>query len=61
MACSKPLFPLLKRRTGKKETAKVKKLLIQRDLIDPFDKTPLGNFDKFTLQVQQSGENQFQG
>jgi len=29
----------------------VKKLLIQRDLIDPFDKTPLGNFDKFTLQV----------
>jgi integrase len=29
----------------------VKKLLIQRDLIDPFDKIPLENFDKFTLQV----------
>ena len=35
----------------KEETAKVKKLLIQRDLIDPFDKTPLENLDKFTLQV----------
>jgi len=30
----------------------VKKLVIQRDLIDPFDKTPLENLDKFTLQVQ---------
>ena len=29
----------------------MKKLLIQRDLIDPFDKTPLENLDKFTLQV----------
>src|SRR3977135_1205436 len=28
-----------------------KELLIQRDLIDTFDKTPLGNFDNFTLQV----------
>jgi len=35
----------------KEETSKVKKLLIQRDLIDPFDKVPLENFDKFTLQV----------
>ena len=43
-------FPL-KEAHWKEETAKVKKLLIQRDLIDPFDKTPLGNFDKFTLQV----------
>src|SRR6202162_2545683 len=43
-------FPL-KEAHWKEETAKLKKLLIQRDLIDPFDKTPLGNFDKFTLQV----------
>src|SRR5216684_2811219 len=43
-------FPL-KEAHWKEETAKVKKLLIRRDLIDPFDKTPLGNFDKFTLQV----------
>jgi integrase len=43
-------FPLKEAR-WKEETAKVKKLLIQRDLIDPFDKTPLGNLDKFTLQV----------
>ena len=35
----------------KEETSKVKNLLIQRDLIDPFDKIPLENFDKFTLQV----------
>ena len=43
-------FPL-KEAHWKEETAKVKKLLIQRDLIDPFDKTPLGNLEKFTLQV----------
>ena len=43
-------FPL-KEAHWKEETAKVKKLLIQRDLIDPFDKTPLENLDKFTLQV----------
>ena len=43
-------FPL-KEAHVKEETAKVKKLLIQRDLIDSFDKTPLGNFDKFTLQI----------
>ena len=43
-------FPL-KEANWKEETAKVKKFLIQRDLIDPFDKTPLGNLDKFTLQV----------
>jgi len=43
-------FPL-KEAHWKEETAKVKKLLIQRDLIDSFDKTPLGNFDKFTLQI----------
>jgi integrase len=43
-------FPLKEAR-WKDETSKVKKLLIQRDLIYPFDKIPLGNFDKFTLQV----------
>ena len=43
-------FPL-KEAHWKEETTKVKKLLIQRDLIDSFDKTPLGNLDKFTLQV----------
>src|SRR5258708_14213517 len=42
----------LKEADWKEETAKVKKLLIQRDLIDPFDKTSLENLDKFTLQVQ---------
>src|SRR5215469_1208220 len=43
-------FPL-KEAHWKEETAKVKKLLIQRDLIDAFERIPLGNFDKFTLQV----------
>jgi integrase len=31
--------------------AKVKKLIIQKDLIDEFDGIPLENFDRFTLQV----------
>jgi integrase len=44
-------FLPLKEAHWKEETSKVKKLLIQRDLIDPFDKVPLENFDKFTLQV----------
>src|SRR6266446_9502986 len=43
-------FPL-KEANWKEETAKVKKLIIQRDLIDPFERIPLENFDKFTLQV----------
>ena len=51
MQTADDLFGGLKEAHWKEETAKVKKLLIQRDLIDPFDKTPLGNFDKFTLQV----------
>ena len=41
----------LKEATWKKETAKVKKMIIQRDLIDYFEAVPLENFDKFTLQV----------
>ena len=44
-------FLPLKEASWKEETAKVKKLLIQRDLIDPFDNVPLENFDKFTLQL----------
>ena len=44
-------FYPLKEANWKEETAKVKKLIIQKDLIDPFDQVPLGNFDKFTLQV----------
>jgi integrase len=43
-------FPL-KESDWSEETAKVKKLLIERDLIEPFDKVPLENFDKFTLQI----------
>lgn len=43
-------FPL-KEGNWKEETAKVKKLIIQRDLIDQFDAIPLENFDKFTLQL----------
>jgi integrase len=47
-------FLPLKEANWKEETSKVKKLLIQRDLIDPFDKIPLENFDKFTLQVHMN-------
>jgi integrase len=43
-------FPLKEAR-WKEETAKVKKLLIQQDLIDEFEDVPLENFDKFTLQM----------
>jgi integrase len=43
-------FPL-KEAHWKEETVKVKKLLIEQDLIEPFDEIPLENFDKFTLQV----------
>ena len=43
-------FPL-KEALWKEETAKVKKLLIQQDLLEEFEDVPLENFDKFTLQV----------
>lgn len=43
-------FPL-KEAKWRPETAKVKKLIIKKDLIDPFDGIPLENFDRFTLQV----------
>ena len=44
-------FLVLKVANWKPETAKVKKMLIQKDLIDSFDHIPLENFDRFTLQV----------
>jgi len=44
-------FLLLKEANWKPETAKVKKLLIQKDLIDTFDHMPLESFDRFILQV----------
>lgn len=43
-------FPL-KEAKWKPETAKVKKFIIQKDLIDTFDGISLENFDRFTLQV----------
>lgn len=44
-------FLPLKEANWKPETAMVKRLLIQRDLIDGFDHVPLENVDRFTLQV----------
>ena len=44
-------FIPLKEADWKEETAKVKKLLIQRDLIDDLGEIPMVNFDKFSLQV----------
>jgi integrase len=44
-------FLPLKEANWKPETAKVKKLLIQKDLIDTFDHMPIESFDRFTLQV----------
>jgi hypothetical protein len=44
-------FYPLKEAHWKEETAKVKKLLIQQDLIDEFEDVPPENFDKFTLQL----------
>ena len=41
----------LKEANWKPQTAKVKKLLIQKDLIDSFDHMPLESFDRFILQV----------
>lgn len=43
-------FPL-KEAHWNRETSKVKKLLIRKDLIEKFDGIPLENFDRFTLQV----------
>jgi integrase len=42
---------LLKQADWSEETAKVKKYLINKDLLDDFEEIPLENFDKFSLQV----------
>jgi len=42
---------LLKEADWTEETAKVKKFLIERDLLNDFEDIPLVNLDKFTLQV----------
>ena len=44
-------FYPLKEALWKHETAKVKKSLIQKNLIDEFEDVPMENFDKFTLQL----------
>jgi integrase len=44
-------FIPLKEAVWKDETAKTKKLLIQRDLTDVLGDVPLVNFDKFSLQL----------
>ncbi|WP_433963349.1 hypothetical protein RBB74_18170 [Tunturiibacter gelidiferens] len=44
-------FLPLKEGMWRVETAKVKKLLIERDLIDSFDAISLKSFDKFRLQI----------
>ena len=41
----------LKEANWKEETARDKKCIIQKDLIDKFESVPLEHFDKFTLQV----------
>jgi integrase len=43
-------FPL-KEANWKLETAKVKKLIIQKDLVEAFDGIPLENFDRFAVQL----------
>src|SRR5664280_122420 len=43
-------FPL-KEAHWKPETAKVKRLIIQKDLVETFDGIPLENFDRFALQL----------
>lgn len=43
-------FPL-KEANWKEQTARDKKCIIQKDLIDKFENTPLEDFDKFTLQI----------
>ena len=59
-ACSKSVtfgwfvrhrYFLLKQADWSEETAKVKKFLIEKDLLDDFEDIPLENFDKFSLQV----------
>src|SRR3974390_1087045 len=44
-------FYPLKEANWKEETAKVKRLIIQKDLVETFDGIPLENFDRFALQL----------
>ena len=44
-------FLPLKEANWKPETAKVKRLIIQKDLVETFDGIPLENFDRFALQL----------
>ena len=44
-------FLPLKEANWKPETAKVKRLIIQKDLVDAFDGIRLENFDRFALQL----------
>lgn len=41
----------LKEANWKEETARDKKCIIRRDLLEKFESVPLEHFDKFTLQV----------
>ncbi|HEX3105165.1 MAG TPA: tyrosine-type recombinase/integrase, partial [Terriglobales bacterium] len=41
----------LKQANWKEETARDKKCIIQKDLIEKFESVPLEHFDKFTLQI----------
>lgn len=47
-------FIPLKEAAWKEETAKTKKLLIERDLVDDLGEIPLENLDKFSLQVHMN-------
>ena len=47
-------FIPLKEAAWKEETAKTKRLLIERDLVDDLGEIPLENFDKFSLQVHMN-------
>lgn len=47
-------FIPLKEAAWKEETAKTKKLLIERDLVTDLGEIPLENFDKFSLQVHMN-------
>lgn len=44
-------FLPLKEADWREETAKIKKYLIEADLLDDFEEIPLENFEKFTLQT----------
>jgi hypothetical protein len=49
------LYLPLKEANWKEETAKVKRHIIQKHLIDPFAQVPLENFDRFTLELHLKG------